>query len=355
MLRSALPLRDRWVCSTALVLVFVALAGCSSLAVWLGLRVRLDKLPVTSVSASMVSKRGGPAVSALGPGQSARLVLVATTQDGKQFATVGAGSGKVAFDNYTIEPTIVAVSKRGAVSLSSDPRVSEGKVAHLHIITTAHPEIVTDLDIPVRYDIPFVANFSGADGWNGSDGTNGFDGTSGSDGTPASVDPTTGFPGTPGPGGNGTDGGNGGDGSDGQDGSPAPPVHAWVRLESGVKPLLQIKVSGGSRESLYIVDPSGGSLKILANGGSGGRGGSGGQGGRGGSGGSGSPPGLNGTDGRPGWDGHAGRDGAGGTITLSVDPAAQPFVSCITWSNHSADRGSGPAPIITVEPVPALW
>jgi hypothetical protein len=355
MLKPASPLRSRWACNTALVFVLVTLAGCSSLAVWLGLRVRLEKLPVTSVSASMVSKRGGLAVNALGPGQSARLVLTATTQDGKQFATVGAGNGKVAFDNYTIEATIAAVSKRGAVSLSSDPRVSEGKVAHLHIITTAHPEIVTDLDIPVRYDIPFVANFSGSDGLKGFDGTNGLDGTSGSDGTPASVDPTTGFPGTPGPGGNGTNGGDGGDGSDGQDGSPAPPVHAWVRLESGVKPLLQIKVSGGSRESLYIVDPSGGSLKILANGGSGGPGGSGGQGGRGGSGGSGSPSGFSGTDGRPGWDGHAGRAGAGGTITLSVDPAAQPFVSCITWSNHGGDGGSGLAPIITVEPVPALW
>jgi hypothetical protein len=355
MLKSGLPFRSRWAHNTALVFVLLALAGCSSLAVWLGLRVRLDKLPVTSVAASMVSKRGGPAVNALGPGQSARLVLVATTQDGKQFATVGAGSGKVAFDNYTIESTIVAVSKRGTVSLSSDPRVSEGKVAHLHIITTAHPEVVTDLDIPVRYDIPFVANFSGSDGFAGIDGTNGLDGSSGSDGTPASVDPTTGLLGNPGPGGNGTDGGNGGDGGNGQDGSSAPPVHAWVRLESSAKPLLQIKVSGGSRESLYIVDPSGGSLKILANGGAGGRGGSGGRGGRGGSGGSGFPSGFSGTDGRPGWDGHAGSYGAGGKITLSVDPAAQPFMSTITWSNHGAGGASGSAPIITVEPVPPLW
>ena len=355
MLKSALPLRSRWACSTALVFVLVTLAGCSSLAVWLGLRVRLDKLPVTSVSASMVSKRGGPAVSALGPGQSARLVLIATTQDGKQFATVGAGSGKVAFDNYTIESTIVAVSKRGVVSLSADPRISEGKVAHLHIITTAHPEVVTDLDITVRYDIPFVANFSGSDGWNGSDGIAGLDGTSGSDGTPASVDPTTGALGTQGPGGSGSDGGNGSDGSDGQDGSPGPPVHAWVRLESSAKPLLQIKVSGGSRESLYIVDPNGGSLKITANGGTGGRGGSGGRGGRGGSGGNGSPPGFSGLAGRPGSDGHPGRDGAAGTITLSVDPAAQPFVSCITWSNHNGGGGAGPTPSITVEPVPPLW
>jgi hypothetical protein len=332
----------------------MALAGCSSLAVWLGLRVRLDKLPVTAVSAAMTTKQGA-AVTALGPGQSARLILVATTQDGKQFATVGAGHGKVAFDNYTIEPTIVAVGKRGAISLSADPRVSEGKVAHLHIITTSHPEVVTDLDIPVRYDIPFVANFSGSDGSSGIDGFSGLDGSAGADGAPGSVDPTTGLLGTPGQGGNGTDGGNGGDGGDGQDGSPAPPVHVWVRLESGEKQLLQIKVSSGSRDSLYIVDPKGGSLKILANGGAGGRGGTGGRGGSGGSGGSGFPSGLNGTDGRSGWDGHAGRGGAGGSITLSVDPTAQPFMSCITWSNHGGDGGSGPTPTITVDPVPALW
>lgn len=354
MLKSALPLWSRWAAHATLVLVFVAFAGCSSVAVWLGLRVRLDKLQVTAVSASVVTRKGG-AVSALGPGQSARLVLVATTQDGKQFATVGAGRGKVAFDNYTITATVVTVGKRGKISLAADPRISEGKVAHLHIIPTAHPEVSADLDIPVRYDIPFVANYSGSDGSSGFDGTDGLDGSAGSDGAAGSVDPTTGLSGNPGPGGNGTNGGNGGDGGDGKDGSPALPVHIWVRLESAEKQLLQIKVSNGAKDSLYIVDPKGGSLKILANGGAGGRGGTGGRGGRGGSGGSGFPSGFNGTDGRAGSDGHAGSGGAGGTITLSVDPAAQSFASCITWSNHGGDGETGPPPIINVEPVAALW
>ncbi len=237
MLKLASRSGQRWVSGTTLALVFLTLAGCSSVAVWLGFRVRLDKLPVTAVSASMVTKKGA-AVSALGPGQSARLVLVATTQDGKQFATVGAGNGKVAFDDYTMNATIVAVSKRGALSLSADPRVSEGKVAHLHISVTTHPEVVTDLDIPVRYDIPFVANYPGADGSSGLDGLAGSDGLAGTDGTPASVDPTTGALGNPGQGGDGTPGGNGGDGGNGQDGSPPAPLHVWVRLEPGAKPLL---------------------------------------------------------------------------------------------------------------------
>src|SRR5579863_1970882 len=131
------------------VLLLALLAGCSGLAQFLGLRVRLDKIPVTAVSASLVDKRGAPVV-ALGPGRSARLVLVATALDGKQYPTVGAGHGKVALNNYLITATIVTVSK-GAVSLSSDPRVSEGKVAHLHIVPVAHPEVAVGLDIPVRY------------------------------------------------------------------------------------------------------------------------------------------------------------------------------------------------------------
>jgi hypothetical protein len=338
-----------------LALVLVSAAGCSAIAVRLGLRVRLDSVPVTAASASLVDKRSGSVVSALGPGQSARLVVVASTQEGKQFATVGAGLGKVAFDNYTIEATVVQVSKSGTVSMSSDPRVSEGKMGHLRITPVAHPEVVAELDIPVRYDIAFTANFSGGDGPNGFDGTPGLDGSSGTDGTPGTVDPTTGVIGTQGPGGRGSDGANGGDGSNGQDGAPGGAVYVWIRLESGTRPLLQIKVSSGARQSLYIVDPNGGSLRVTANGGVGGRGGAGGRGGRGGSGGSGFPSGFNGLDGHQGWDGHAGADGAAGTITVSVDPAVQPFMNCVSWSNHSGGGAPGPAPRITVESVAALW
>jgi hypothetical protein len=112
---------------------------------------------------------------------------------------------------------------------------------------------------------------------------------------------------------------------------------------------------GGGRESLYILDPNGGSLRVRDDGGAGGRGGTGGRAGRGVSGGMGFPPGLNGLDGHSGRDGRPGNAGAGGTITVSVDPAAQKFLSCITWSNRSGDGAPGPAPVITVEPVAPLW
>lgn len=351
---SSIATRSVWI--TLLVLTLPPLSGCSSVAVFLGLRIRLDKLPVTAVSASLVNGRSGAPVTALAPGQSAQLVVVATTQDGKQYPTVGAGKGKVAFDNYTITSTIVQTSKKGKVSLAADPRVSEGKVAHLHIAATAHPDITADLDIPFRYDVPFVANFSGADGTTGMDGMDGSDGMAGMDGSPGIVDPTTGATGPRGPGGNGTDGGRGQDGSDGGDGAPGAALHIWVRLESpsAGQQLLQVKVEGGTRQSLYLIDPKGGTLKVLDNGGAGGRGGNGGRGGQGGAGGSGDPPGFRGTDGTAGFDGRSGNDGAAGTLTVSVDPAAQALMSCITWINRSGGR-AGPPATVTVEAVGPLW
>jgi len=345
---------SHWIGVAVLAVTAVAASGCSALAVHLGLRVRLDTVPVTSASAALVSSRDGAKITALGPGQSAGLVIVAITAEGKQFVTVGAGKGKVAFDNYSIEASIVQVSKRGKVSLSSDPRVSDGKVGHLRISPTSHPDVVTELDVAPRYDIPYVADFSGRSGIDGSEGTAGIDGLPGSDGTPGMVDPTTGAVGTPGPRGSGTNGGNGGNGSNGGDGSPGEDVHAWIRLEPGPKPLLQIKVSGSSRrQSFYLVDPHGGSLRIESNGGSGGRGGHGGRAGRGGSGGSGFPNGASGADGIAGSDGMSGSDGLAGTIALSVDPDAQQYLKCISWLNHG--RGGLGIERTAVEPVAPLW
>jgi hypothetical protein len=62
--------------------------------------------------------------------------------------------------------------------------------------------------------------------------------------------------------------------------------------------------------------------------------------------------------GRNGFDGPAGQPGSagrGGTIAVSVDTAAQTFMSCISWSNRGGDGRPGPTPAITVEPVAALW
>jgi hypothetical protein len=323
--------------------------------------MRLDNVPVSSVSAALVSEHDHTPVNALGPGQSAALVIVAIDPKGEKFVTAGAGGGKVLLDSYVIGASIVTVNDRGRVSLPADPSLSEGKEGSVRITLVAHPDVTTELDIPVRYDIAYQANFSGADGMNGIDGFAGLDGSAGMDAPPPMVNPATGLPGTQGPGGRGSDGGRGEDGSNGQDGSPGLDVHIWMRLAgaagdaSAAKPLLQVKVSGGARQSLFLIDPQGGSLRVSANGGQGGRGGAGGRGGRGGSGGNGFPAGLSGLDGLPGADGRHGSSGAGGRITVSVDPAVQPYLSLLSWSNRGGDGREGPSPNIVIEPVATLW
>jgi hypothetical protein len=327
-------------CLGLVIFGLLALAGCGSIEVALGLRMRLDKVPVTAVSASLSP---GPGLS---PGKSSRLVITATTSDGKQFVTVGPGHGKVLFDSFTFNATVVTVNKKGKVSLPADPRLSEGVVPHIRILVTGHPDVVGDLDIAVRYDVAFAANFSGSAGSRGFDGSNGLDGSAGSNG---SIDLTN-----PSAGGNGTNGSDGSDGGNGGPGQPGDNVHVWLTLKSGDHPLLQVRAAGSKQEKLFLVDPNGGSLAVNADGGPGGAAGSGGTGGRGGSGGSGFPPGLSGQDGRNGFDGHAGTDGAAGTIVVSVDPSAQPFLGTLHLSNKSGGR-AGPAPEIRVEPVPPIW
>lgn len=326
----------------ALLAAVVMVSGCSSIAVGLGLRTRLDKLPVTGLSATLSP------VPALAPGKSAPLIIVATTDDGKQFVTVGAGKGKVVFDSFTFDATIAQVNKKGVVSMPSDPRVSEGLLPHIRITAVGHPDVVTDLDIPLRYDVNYVAHFDGAAGFDGIRGTDGLQGSSGSD---AFADAN----GNLGPGGNGGDGGNGGNGSDGDSGGPGQAVHVWMTLTSGAGQLLQVRVAGSKSERFYLIDPAGGSLEIDANGGRGGAGGAGGRGGQGGSGGSGFPSGFPGQAGRDGWSGHDGLPGAAGTLVVSLDPAAQAFAGRLHFVNHSGGGTPGPSPQISVEPVSAIW
>jgi hypothetical protein len=323
------------------VVALLLLGGCESIAVGLHLRTRLDKLPVTSLAASLAPQ------SALSPGSSGRLVIIVSIADGRQLATVGPGQGKVLFDSFSFQAQLVQVDGNGVVSLPADPRVSDARVPRVHIGTVGHPEVVADLDIPVRYDVAFAAHFSGHDGHPGFDGMNGSDGMAGSAGSSDLNNPSAG--------GNGSDGSNGGDGSDGGPGERGQSVHVWVTLKPGPHPLLQVRVAGSTGEQFFLVDPQGGSLAIDANGGAGGRGGSGGRGGRGGSGGSGFPAGLSGLDGRSGFDGHQGAAGAAGTIAMEVDPRAQPFLDRIQLSNHSGSGRPGAPPEVHIGTVAALW
>ena len=109
--------------------------------------------------------------------------------------------------------------RRGIASLPGDPRVSEGKVAHVTVTVPSHPGLRTDLDIPIRYNHNFIMDVSGSSGSSGSDGLNGTSGSMGS------TDPNN--PSRGGDGSNGQDGGAGGD---------APPVQVRLTSSQGARP-----------------------------------------------------------------------------------------------------------------------
>jgi hypothetical protein len=136
-------------------------------------------LLVTSISASMVGKTAP--ITALAPGGSGRLVVVVTLQDGKQLVTAGAGKGKVLLDSFVFTPSLATIDKRGKVSLPADPRITDGKVPNIHIVTVGHPG---------RGGSEGTGNpngFSGTDGLAGADGRPGNGGAAGA--ITVSVDP----------------------------------------------------------------------------------------------------------------------------------------------------------------------
>jgi len=314
----------------------LAAAGCSALKVGLGARVRLEKTAVTTMTAKLATGTG------IAPGRRAALVVALIRPDGKVLLTEGKGGGKVMWNDLNVVATVVEVNDKGILYLGDDPRVSEGKTGHVTITAPSHPDLRAELDIPIRYDDAFVANFSGSPG---SGGMSGMDGMAGSTGSMGSTDPNN-----PSPGGNG---GNGSDGSDGKDGSPggnAPNVLVRLTLRAGDHLMLEVSVTAENQEKLFLVDPQGGSLTVKADGGRGGSGGRGGRGGQAGSGGVGSPngsSGLAGHDGRNGWDGSAGK---GGSIRVAYDPEAKPYLSVIHLSNWN-----GPKPTFDEQPVALMW
>jgi len=332
------PMALRAHCAVCLLAaVLLAQIACSSLKVKLGMRVDLIKTPVASIDASLFKSPG------MAPGQTAALVVTVTQPDGKVLQTEGKGGGKVQWKDLNLTTSIVTANQKGVLSLSKDPRVSDGKVGHVTVTVPSHPDVKpAELDIHFRYDVNFVSNFSGAPGASGMNGTDGLDGTSGSTG---SIDPNN-----PSPGGNGSNGTNGSDGGDGGPGGNAPPVQVLLTLQQGSPPLIQASVSALGKRRLYLVNPIGGSLTIKADGGPGGSGGRGGRGGRGGSGGMGSPSGSSGSDGTDGRDGFDGPPGKGGLITVTYDPKVQPYLTIIHLSSKY-----GPPPALRQGSVALLW
>lgn len=319
----------------------LALTGCAAVKVKLGTRVYLEKIPVTSIEAKLVDAKQaqGPGIA---PGEKLPLIATFTAPDGKVFMTEGEGHGKILWKDLKVTATVATVNGKGIVALPEDPRVSDGKLPHIIITAPSHPDLHAELDVPLRYDHSYTANYFGSSGINGSDGIAGIDGTSGSMG---STDPDH-----PSAGGDGGSGTNGSDGSNGGDGSGGPLVEIRMAFRSGAHPLLQVSVSAEGRQKLYMLDPQGGSLTVRSEGGSGGQGGKGGRGGRGGSGGIGSPNGSSGSDGSNGQDGMDGQSGNGGRISVTYDPQAKPFLRVLKLSNPG-----GPPPVFNEQPVGLLW
>jgi hypothetical protein len=324
----------------ALILALFSLAGCETVGVR-GTRTQLARLPVTTVSASLYPQ------STLSPGESGQLIIVASASDGRQWTTVGPGHGTVLFDNFVLNATVAQVSAKGVVSIPSDPRLSEGKEALCRVTVVGHPDVTTELQVPLRYDIAFTADFSGKPGLDGIDGADGLPGVDGASGP---NDPTS-----PSRGGRGSDGSNGSDGGNGGNGQPGESVHVWITLEPGTRGFLQVRTASATREQLFLIDPNGGSLSVDTQGGPGGRAGRGGKGGRGGSGGGGFPRGSAGNYGMNGHDGIAGSDGAPGEIVVSIDPAARQYLDRFHLC-HRCDNGTPGSPLVVrTEPVPPIW
>ena len=195
-------MRTSWAAYLGLASLLL-LSGCTPVKVRLGWKVYLDKTPITSIKATLPQGLG------IAPGEKSALVVELTEPDGKVLHTEGKGGGTVLWNDLKVTASVVVANQKGILSLSQDPRISDGKVPHVTITVPSHPDVRADLDIPVRYNYNFTSNFSGSNGSSGMNGSDGFAGTSGSMG---SLDPNNSSPG-----GNGS---NGTDGSNGQDGGP---------------------------------------------------------------------------------------------------------------------------------------
>src|SRR6202522_2152162 len=124
-----------------LVIVLLALSGCAAVKVKLGMRVYLAKEQVTSMQASLLN---GPAIP---PGEKSPLIVQFTQPDGKILVTEGKGKGKVMWQDLTVTPSVVSANNKGVLTLAHDPRLSDGKTAHVSLTGQCLPDSQADLVI----------------------------------------------------------------------------------------------------------------------------------------------------------------------------------------------------------------
>src|SRR5262249_19012089 len=125
-------------------------AGCA--------QVHLAKTPIATVRASLPN---GPGIA---PGENSPLVLTFAQPNSTVLLTRRKGRATVHWQDSSIHDTVAGVGGKGVQRGPADPRNSEGKVAHVAVAVPGHPGVETDLDIPIRSNYAFTANFYGVNG-----------------------------------------------------------------------------------------------------------------------------------------------------------------------------------------------
>ncbi|MHB8874695.1 MAG: hypothetical protein ACYC8T_13485 [Myxococcaceae bacterium] len=292
--RHSTPLRDargaRVLCARLLCLALTA--GCA------GPDLRKEK--VAAVEPQFL---GAPVC----PGQRGDLIVTVMLENGKRLVSEGKGHGDVAWSNFVVRSDVATLARRGEVVFAEDPRAYGAGVPVLRVETAGHPNRNTQVEVPVRFDCDYLADFSGRDGANGSHGADGHDPT-------AEQAATAGEP--------------GGDGTPGGSSEPVRLTVAVVRTDEGVA-YLQVQALGlqSRREHLYLIDTRGGRLTVSARGGAGGSGGHGGEAGAG--------KGV-----AAGGGGSGANGGNGGDIEVVMSDEAAPFEKLIRYELSGGAGGA---------------
>jgi hypothetical protein len=114
-------------CVASLVAAFLlALTGCTPVKVRLGWKVYLDKIPISSIEASLPK---GPGIA---PGEKSPLMVVITQPDGKVLEAEGVGHGKVLWKDLQVTASVVTANEKGILSLGSEDQRREGGTCHDH-------------------------------------------------------------------------------------------------------------------------------------------------------------------------------------------------------------------------------
>ena len=214
------------------------------------------KLPLNKEMQLLVDHK---ALGDAAPGEKYRLAIEAIFDNGYRLPV---GNRKLPFKNYHFQVTGGTI-RRGLVKIAEDPdRIIAHRVA-VDITPKSNPDVPTTSFFPLDY----IKRYRYSNG--GAFGLSGFNGRNGSGGGP------------------GQSGQQGGNGEHGDHGRHAPVVAVYVDVYYDKQfggELIVAEVISEGRFTKYLINPTGGSLRLSAVGGSGGDGGAGGDGGRGGDG-----------------------------------------------------------------------